>query len=183
MATPRLHHQQTAVLVVDMQEKLLPHMHNHGLLTEQVTRLLTGSNALGLPLLVTEQYPKGLGRTVPQLTGLLSGALCTHEKLKFSACTQPIRETLVRHGIRSVVVCGIEAHVCVLQSCLDLTDNGFLTAVAVDAIGSRRPIDQETAVTRMVQAHVLPTTVESALLEIVHEAGSERFKAVLPVLR
>lgn len=183
MATPRLHDPKTAVLVVDMQEKLLPHMHNHQRLTEQVTRLLQGANALGLAVLFTEQHPKGLGHTVAPLAELLSGAVCRHEKLKFSACTQPIREALARRGIRSVVVCGVEAHVCVLHTCLDLADNGFLAAVAVDAIGSRRPIDQDTAVTRMVQANILPTTVESSLLEFVQEAGSERFKAVLPILR
>lgn len=183
VATIRLQPQHTAVLIVDVQEKLLPPMHDHEKLVAQIKRLLQGANALGLPLLVTEQYPKGLGPTVPQLMPLLSNTVCRHEKLKFSACTQPVRQAMEQHHIRSVVVCGIEAHVCVLQTCLDLVDHGFTPAVVVDAIGSRRTLDRDTAMMRMVQSGVTPTTVESALLELVHEAGGDRFKSVLPVIR
>jgi nicotinamidase-related amidase len=82
-----------------------------------------------------------------------------------------------------VVVCGVEAHVCVLQTCLDLIDAGYVTAVVTDAIGSRRPTDQDAAVQRMIQAGVVPTTVESILMEFVHEAGTPRFKAVLPIIK
>lgn len=183
MAMPRLYPEHSAVLVVDVQEKLLPHMHNAAQVVERVGRLLDGANALGVPVLVTRQYPKGLGQTVPELAGRLKKAVCDQEKLRFSACLEPVREQLVRRGVRSVVVCGIEAHVCVLQTCLDLMDAGFVTAVSLDAIGSRRAEDQAAAVTRMTQAGVLATTAESALLELVREAGGERFKAVLPVIK
>ena len=110
-------------------------------------------------------------------------AVCRHEKLKFSACIEPVREGLARHAARSVIVCGIEAHVCVLQTCLDLLEFGYVTGVASDAIGSRRAADQIAAERRMIQAGVIPTTVESAILELVHEAGSARFKAILPIIR
>jgi nicotinamidase-related amidase len=183
MSVPRLNLEQTALLVVDVQEKLLPHMHNAEQVVRQAGRLVDGANALGLPLLVTEQYRKGLGSTVPELAGRMGPAVCNLEKLKFSACIEPIRKELVNRHIRSVVVCGIEAHVCVLQTCLDLLDAGFIAALALDAIGSRRASDQEPAVQRMVQAGVLPVTVESTLLELVHEAGSSRFKAVLPLIK
>ena len=183
MPVPRLELASTAILVVDIQEKLLPHMHNADDVVRQSARLIDGAKALQLPVLVTEQYRRGLGVTVPELADRLTGAVCNEEKLKFSACVEPIRGRLADLGAQAVVVCGIEAHVCVLQTCLDLTDLGYLVAVAVDATGSRRRVDHETAVMRMVQAGVIPTTVESSLLELVHEAGGERFKAVLPIIK
>ncbi len=183
MGTPRLYAGRTAVLVVDMQEKLLPHMHESQHILAQTQKLLDGANALGVPTLVTQQYPQGLGPTVPQLASRLQQAVGSYDKLTFSACTEPVRETLAKLQARSVVVCGIEAHVCVLQTCLDLADRGLITAVAVDAIGSRRAADCKPAVSRMVHAGILPTTVESALLELVREAGTHGFKAVLPVIK
>jgi len=183
MPIQRLQLGHTALLVVDVQENLLPHMHNADQVVSQVGRLIDGANILEVPVLVTEQYRKGLGLTVPPLAQRLTGAVCNHEKLKFSAWIEPIRTELGRLGVRSVLVCGIESHVCVLQSCLDLADAGYIVAVALDAIGSRRPSDQSAAVERMVQAGIVPTSVESALLELVHEAGTSRFKAILPVIK
>ena len=183
MAPARFQIGQTALLVVDMQEKLLPAIHDEEALVEQVARLIDGANALKLPILVTEQYRKGLGATIPTLADRLGDALCNQEKLKFSACIEPVRAHLADSGVRNVVVCGIEAHVCVLQTCLDLLDNGLIAAVAVDAIGSRRRADLDAAVLRMVQAGVVSTTVESVLLELVHEAGGDLFRAVLPIVR
>jgi nicotinamidase-related amidase len=183
MATPRFVLEHTAILVVDLQEKLLPHMHNAEAVTRQAGRLIDGANALGVPVLVTEQYRKGLGSTVPELASRLTGAACHQEKLKFSACIEPVREILAARGIRAVAVCGIEAHVCVLQTCLDLIDSGYVTAVVSDAIGSRRLTDQQAAERRMIQAGVVPTSVESLLLEWVHEAGTPRFKAILPIVK
>lgn len=183
MAISRLRLDATALLVIDVQEKLLPHMHNAAQVVAQSGRLIDGAKALGVPILVTEQYRKGLGVTVPELGQRLADAVCNVEKLKFSACVEPIREELGRLGVRAVLVCGIEAHVCVLQSCLDLAEAGYIVAVALDAIGSRRSEDHAAAVQRMVQAQIVPTTVESALLELVHEAGTSRFKAVLPIIK
>lgn len=183
MAIPRLQISQTALLVVDVQEKLLPVIHHGEAVARQVGRLIDGATVLRVPILVTEQYRRGLGLTVPALVGKLGQAVCIHEKLKFSACIEPVRAELIKRGIQQVVVCGIEAHVCVLQTCLELVELGYVTAVALDAIGSRRPADQQAAVLRMVQAGIIPTTVESVLFELVHEAGTNRFKAVLPIVK
>ncbi|MFW6061151.1 MAG: isochorismatase family protein, partial [Phycisphaeraceae bacterium] len=177
MAVPRLDAERTAVLIVDVQEKLLPVIDGADQLVAQVGKLLDGADALELPVLVTEQYPKGLGATTPVLAERMTRVSCKPEKVKFSSFVEPVRDELARLGARSVVVAGIEAHVCVLQTCLDLLDGGYTAAVAVDAIASRRPMEKDAAVQRMVQAGVVPTTVESMLLEIVREAGSERFKA------
>ncbi len=183
MAIPRMQLETTAVLVVDMQERLLPHMHDAEGVTRQVARLLDGANALGVPVMVTEQYRKGLGATVPTIAERIGGAVCVAEKLCFSACIDEVQQSLATRGVRSVIVCGIETHVCVLQTCLDLAHRGYLAAVAVDAVSSRRPIDRDVALQRLWQAGAIPTTVESALLELVREAGTDRFKAVLPVIK
>ena len=183
MANVRFQLEHTAVLVVDVQEKLLPHIHNAGQVQQQVGRLIDGANVLGVPVMVTEQYRKGLGATVAGLVEKMSKTSQIIEKTRFSACTDDMRKMLYKNGIRCVIVCGIEAHVCVLQTCLDLVGCGYLTAVAVDAIGSRRELDQTVAVGRMVQAGIVPATVESVLLEIVGEAATDRFKAVLPIIK
>lgn len=183
MAAPRLDNERTALLIVDMQEKLLPVIEDRELLIEQVGKLMDGANALELPILVTEQYPKGLGATVSTIAERMTRVSCRPEKMKFSSFVEPVRDELARLGVRSVVVAGIEAHVCVLQTCLDLLDGGYLPAVAVDAIGSRRRADRDAAVQRMIQAGVVPTTVESMLLEIVREAGGTRFKSILPLMK
>jgi nicotinamidase-related amidase len=185
MTPPRLRAPHTAILVVDIQEKLLPHMHNAPAVAGQTRRLVAGAAALGLPVLATEQYRQGLGQTVPEVADALTQAqgLGPYEKLKFSAWIEPVRAALIERQARSVIVCGIEAHVCVLQTCLDLVDAGYLTAVAMDAIGSRHPADQDAAVLRLTQAGVVPTTVESALLELTREAGTELFRRVLGIIR
>lgn len=183
MAVARFHLDRTALLLVDMQEKLLPHIHDHEMVLDQAGRLLDAANALDLPVLVTEQYRKGLGDTVPALRNRLTSTACIFEKLKFSACIEPVRRELSRRSLTSVVVCGIEAHVCILQTCLDLVERGHTAALAVDAIGSRRSADKNAAIDRMTQAGIVPTTVESVVLELVREAGGARFKAVLPIIK
>ncbi|MCX5660286.1 MAG: isochorismatase family protein [Planctomycetota bacterium] len=195
MPIMRLDPRRTALLVVDIQEKLLPHMHNGPQVQRQAGRLIDGFGVLELPIVVTEQYRKGLGLTVPELATKLAapggggggageaGRVTTFEKLRFSACIEPVRDQLARLGVRSVVVCGIESHVCVLQTCLDLVDLGYVTLVAADAVGSRQAEDQRWALERMLRAGVTPTTVESALLELLQEAGGPRFKAMLAVIK
>jgi nicotinamidase-related amidase len=182
MALPRFDPEHTALVVVDMQEKLLPHMQHAEAVEQQVVRLLDGAQALAVTVAATEQYRKGLGATVPAVAERLAG-VDVHEKLKFSACIEPVRRQLAGAGARGVAICGIEAHVCVLQTCLDFAAAGYPTAVVLDAIGSRRDGDRDAATQRLIQAGIVPTTVESLLLELVREAGTDRFKAVLPLIR
>jgi len=117
-------------------------MHNASDVERQVGRMIDGAAVLGLPVMATEQYRKGLGETVPSVAERLKNAVCVEEKLIFSACIEPVRRGLAERSIRSVVVVGIEAHVGVLQSCLDLLEDGYVVAVAEDAIGSRLAADQ-----------------------------------------
>lgn len=183
MPTPRLDPEHTALLVIDVQEKLLPVIKGRDELVRRVGRVMDGFNALNLPILVTEQYRKGLGETEPGLLRRVSSDGTVIEKLKFSACIEPIRRRLNDLRVRSIVLVGIEAHVCVLQTALDLLDAGYVTAVALDAIGSRRTADQQAAVQRMMQVGVIPATVESVLFELVQEAGTEKFARVRGLIK
>jgi nicotinamidase-related amidase len=184
MAIPRIELGSAALLVIDVQQRLLPVMHNAAAVEAQAVRLIRGCRLMGLPIVVTEQYPKGLGPTTAPVTeALAGGATLIAEKMRFSALVPSVIESLAKHRVTTVLVCGIEAHVCVLQTCLDLMDRGIVPVLVHDAIGSRRPDDQAAAVARLTQAGVVPTTVESALLEMVQEAGTERFKAMLPIIK
>ena len=183
MGTPRIHMDSVGLLVVDVQERLLPHICNHEQVVAQTGKLIDGFAALERPMLVTEQYRRGLGVTVPELQVRLARAECNIEKLQFSACVEPILKKIIDMNLRSVVLAGIEMHVCVMQTALDLLDRGLQVGLAVDACGSRRQNDADTAVMRMVQAGVLPMTVESCLLEMVKIAGSGQFKSVLPIIK
>mgnify|MGYP002624034996 FL=1 len=183
MSMPRFMVGRSALLVVDVQEKLVPAMTDAEQLVASVGKLIDGMHLLKVPVLATEQYPRGLGPTVQPIAQRLASAVCVEEKLKFSACIEPVRAKLTEGRIHSVIVCGIEAHVCVQQTCLDLIQAGYVTGFVVDAITSRKAIDRDTAVQRLTQAGAVPVTVESVLFELMHEAGGEQFKALSKLVK
>jgi nicotinamidase-related amidase len=171
----------TALLVVDMQEKLLKLMAGHERVIWNVRRLIDGATLLGLPIAATEQYPQGLGPTTPELAQRL-GAMPA--KLMFSCreC-QPLLADFQQRGIGKVLVCGIEAHVCVQQTVLDLLADGYRVYLAVDAIGARHEIDYTTALRRMDSAGATLTTTEAALFEWCEVAGTPEFKQISGLVR
>jgi nicotinamidase-related amidase len=166
----------TALLVVDVQEKLVPAIAGHQRVVWNVRRLIDGAKLLGLPVVATEQYPKGLGPTVPELAGRIGAA---PSKLTFSCGGCPeLFEELDGRGIHKILVCGIEAHVCVQQTVLDLLAAGWRVYVAADAVGSRFDLDFQTALRRMDSSGVTLTTTESALFEWCETAGTPQFKEI-----
>jgi nicotinamidase-related amidase len=171
----------TALLVVDVQEKLLPHISGHECLLWNIRRLIDGAHILGMPILATEQYPKGLGPTVPELGECLTDI---PSKLHFSCggCPQ-IFDGLPERGIHKLLVCGIEAHVCVQQTVLDLISHGFHMYVAADSVGSRAANDCEVALRRMDSAGATLTTTEAALFEWCEVAGTPEFKKLSALVR
>lgn len=183
MAVARLDPQRSAVLLVDLQDKLLPVMHEKTTIERRAGRLIQGANVLGVPVLITEQYPKGLGRTVSSIAKQLDAAVCTDEKTRFSACSESVVRLLEKFETKSIVVAGIETHVCVMQTCLDLLERGYTVALCVDAVSSRRPIDKKAAVDRLIQAGVLPATVESVLFELLGDANSPRFRELRTIIQ
>jgi nicotinamidase-related amidase len=171
----------TALLVVDVQEKRVPAIAENARVVWNVRRLIDGAKILGLPILGTEQYPKGLGPTVAELAERL-GPLPS--KLAFSCGGCPeLFEELPGRGVHKILVCGIEAHVCVAQSVLDLLADGWRVYVAVDAVGSRFAVDYRIALGRMDSAGATLTTTEAALFEWCEAAGTPEFREISRLAR
>ena len=171
----------TALLVVDVQEKLVPAIADHARVVWNVRRLVDGAKILGLPVVGTEQYPKGLGPTVGELADRL-GPLPS--KLTFSCGGCPeLFERLQGRGIHKILVCGIEAHVCVQQTVMDLLADGWRVYVAADAVGSRFELDYRTSLQRMDSSGATLTTAEATLFEWCERAGTPEFKQISRLAR
>ena len=177
--------ERTMVLVIDVQEKLLPSIVGGEQVIAAVRELLDGARVFDLPVLVTEQYPKGLGATHATIRAALAESRArVLEKPMFSACADGnVREALLALDRPQIIITGIETHVCVQQTALDLRSRDYDVFVCADAVGSRGRVDHETALDRMRQAGVLVTTVESALFELCERCDTSRFKAMLEVIK
>lgn len=172
----RLNRDTSAVLVIDVQDKLLPLIPNYRHLVREIAFVLDGAAILGVPTFATEQYPKGLGSTTAELARRLPHR---PEKTAFSCCAvQSLIEAFRRDARTTILLVGIESHVCVLNTALDLLDLDFQVVLAVDAISARFPHDHAMALRRMEQAGVVPTTVEAAVFEWCRDAADPKFKQV-----
>lgn len=171
------------MIVIDVQDRLWPVMFEKDRLLENVLRLVKGALILRLPVLVTEQYPKGIGRTLPALTAVLPPEPVL-EKLTFSACGVPeFARALQARGVTQPILCGIEAHVCVCQTCLDLLDAGLRPFVVADAISSRTPENWRLALDRMRAAGAVIVSTEMILFELLERAGTDEFRQILPLVK
>lgn len=178
MKAPRLEEASAGLLVVDVQERFAPVIHEWSSLLDRVGRLIRFFRLLKAPVGVTEQYPKGLGATVPEVREALAGeAAWTLPKTRFSAAGNPELLAPLRGAKRRQwVVCGIEAHVCVQQTVLDLLDEGWAVFVPADAVSSRRAADRDAALARMARAGAVVSTSESLVFEILRDAAHPLFK-------
>jgi nicotinamidase-related amidase len=166
----------TGLLVIDVQEKLVPLIPDSPALLRNVAFLLDGARVLGIPVQATEQYPKGLGATVPDIARRLSER---PDKVAFTCCAVPsIVPNFRAAGRQKIVLAGIETHVCVLQTALDLLALDFQVYIPADAVGSRFRSDHERALDRMERAGAVVTTSETAVFEWVGAAGTPQFKEV-----
>jgi hypothetical protein len=174
----RIDRKECTGLVVDIQDRLFPHMSGKDALLKRCLILLEGLKVLQIPLLVTEQYPSGLGSTIEQVRRVLEPQAII-EKTAFSCCGEPaFRSALVQSGRSSVIICGIEAHVCILQTAVDLLEEGYLPVVVADCTGSRDPADKEIALERMRAEGAVISSCESILFELARVAGTDQFKAI-----
>lgn len=175
----RPHYHQAQALLVDVQERLVPHIHDHEALLGRITVLLQGLLRLQIPIMVTEQYSKGLGPTVAPLQAVLGEHYRPIEKLSFSVLgSTQAHGTIMAQARHTVIVAGVEAHVCVLQTVLDLLAEGNTVVVVDDAVGSRRERDRQVAIERMRTSGAIVTTVESLLFEALVTAEAEAFKDI-----
>ncbi len=179
-----LHRDSAQLVVVDVQERLCRAMDARVLegLVGNISILMETAAELGLPTIATEQYVRGLGETVPQLKEKLT-APCL-EKMTFSCCGgEGFMETLEASGRRQVILTGMESHVCVLQTALDLLANGYVVHLVCDAVMSRRKENWKTALKTMTAAGAVLTSTESAVFQLLRVAGTEEFKKLSKLVK
>lgn len=175
----RIERNNTVALVIDYQEKLVPVMDEKERLIQNSSILLAGLKYLGVPMIVTQQYTKGLGITVQEIREAMESDDYI-DKISFTAFDS------VKEQIRDkkfVIVCGIEAHICVLQTVIDLVEEGFVPVVVEDCISSRKPNDKEVAIRRMLEEGAIVTTYESLLFELLKIAGTEESKRIQRLIK
>ena len=141
------------------------------------------SDVLSLPIAVSEQYPKGLKHTVPEIQEVLSTDATVYAKTQFSMVTEELREILKREKRSQVVLCGIEAHACILQTAMDLMNDGIEVHVPIDAVSSQRQQDSEIALRGMEAAGAVLTTAESTILELIRGSDHPKFKDISGILK
>lgn len=175
--------EETALLIIDIQEKIFRVMLNSEDLIQNAIKLIEGFKILGSPIFVTEQYPKGLGETEQRIKEALKNVIPI-QKMTFSCYgAGDLFEILNYRKIKRVVVAGIESHVCVQQTALDLLANNFQVSLAADACSSRKEIDYSMALERMRKAGVIVTTTEAILFELLNVCGTEEFKKISIIVK
>ena len=174
---------KTGLLIIDIQEKIIKVINDYETVIENTIKLVRGLKVLGLPVFYTEQYPKGLGPTVESIRAELSGNE-PYQKLTFSCYgADDLFGELKRKGITQVVVCGIESHVCVQQTVLDLLANDFQVNLVADAVSSRKIKDYKIAIARMRHYNAEITTTEAVLFELLNECGTDVFKQISKIVK
>jgi len=170
--------ENATALIIDLQEKIVPAISEPERLLERNRFLLDGLAVFDVPVVSTRQYPKGLGETLPEIADAMKNAT-VFDKTTFSClATDEIRAAFVADPRPNVILAGIEAHICVLQTALDLLELGKNVYWVADCVASRNPLDAQIAFERAVQAGVVPTTAESLLFELTQVAGTPQFKQI-----
>jgi nicotinamidase-related amidase len=176
--------EQAALAIVDMQEAFRTSIANFTQTAERIAIMVQGAKLLDLPILVTEQYPKGLGHTAAEIASVLPDGIEIVEKTSFSSCgAGPFRSELERRVTKQVLVCGIEAHICVNQTVHDLLSEGFQVHLLTDCVSSRNLADRKAATRKMQDSGAIFSTVEMALFELMRDAKHEQFKAIQKLIK
>lgn len=173
--TPKLDRERAALVVVDVQEAFRKALPDFEAVARGAGVMVEGSAVLAIPIVVTEQYPQGLGATVPEVAGHLPAGVEPVEKVRFSAAEAT---GFGLAGRDQAIVCGIEAHVCVNQTVLDLLGEGIETHVVSDAVGSRTGANRELGLHKMERAGATLTSIETALFELLRGSDAPEFKRV-----
>ena len=177
-----LQRDRSALVVIDMQERLMPAIAEGEAVARAAGILIEASRQLEVPVVVTEQYPKGLGPTVDAIAGQLPNDATVVEKMTFSAARNhdfaSRLDGLKAAGRDHIVVCGVESHVCVMQTAADLDAQGYTVHIVADACGSRAPASKDAALARFGAMGVSCVTTEMAVFEWLEVAGTPEFKAV-----
>ena len=180
----RLDLTDTMALIVDYQEKLMPAVKDEAEIIKNTEKLVRGLQVLKVPILVSQQYTKGLGMTVPFIRNLFDEPFSYYDKISFS-CYQDkdIRDKIEESGRKTIVVSGAETHICVLQTVIDLADAGYRVVFVENCSGSRKEEDSLAASGRMRREGAVIATYESLLFELLERAEGDRFKQIQAIIK
>lgn len=175
---------QSALVIIDMQEAFRSQISDFTEVAERIAVMAQGAKLLELPIIVTEQYPKGLGHTVAEIKAVLPPDLEIIEKTTFSSCgAQPFQKQLDATGAKQILVCGIEAHICVNQTAHDLLSQNLQVHLLAGCIGARHPGNKRIALRKMQASGAILSSIEMALFELMHDAKHEQFKAIQGLIK
>lgn len=179
----RIYAENTQVMIIDLQEKLLAAMAHKDEVMQKAVMLVKGLKELGIPMLITQQYTRGLGMTDSSILEA-AGTEEYFDKRTFSAYKDEATKAEVdRRGRKDVIVCGTEAHVCVLQTCIDLKDAGYRPILVLDAIASRKDDDKAVGIQRAIQEGILVCNAESLLFELLLDSRSPHFRMISDLVK
>ena len=172
----------TALVVIDLQEKFLPVIHNIKEVISNAEKVIKIFKILKMPIMITEQYPKGLGKTVESISNLIETEPI--EKISFSCFgEEKFLESIGKYNMKNLVLLGIESHVCVLNTAIDAIKRGYVPYVVVDATSSRKKIDYEISLKRMVQENIYLTTSEILFYRLLEKAGTPEFREISKIIK
>lgn len=179
----RINRENSVGIIIDIQERLLPVMVEKEEFLRNSKILIEGLSELGVHLIITQQYTRGLGETVSEVSALISG-FSPIEKTSFSCYDEPaFVEALEEEDSLNVIICGIESHVCVLQTAVDLKEAGYRPVVVFDCVSSRKESDKQLALERYRQEGIMVTSSEAILFELTRTAKSPHFKAISKIVK
>lgn len=173
----------SALIIIDIQGNLAHAMHGKEYLFKHVKQLIKGFTLLQIPILLTEQNPKGLGPTLPEIKELLPD-LIPIPKMCFSCCDEKkFMDALAESGRKQILIAGIESHICVYQTAVSLLEQGYEVEIVLDSIASRFPENKKLAVKKMMDRGIKMTSVEMALFELIKTAEHESFRSIVSIIR
>ncbi len=176
--------EDTMALIVDFQERLVPAIHNNEELLHNTEILIKGLKILNIPMVVTQQYTKGIGMTVSSLAKAVGEDFNYFDKVAFScAGDETVSRKIAAAGKSNIIICGIEAHICVLQTAVDLIDKGYNVILVEDCVGSRRDSDRQAGIRRALKEGAVPATYESILFELTRIAKTDVFKQISALIK
>lgn len=179
----RIHLQDTQLLIVDVQEKFVPHITEYDNLLKNIQILIKGIQALEINITLTEQYPIGLGHTVPEISNLLLN-IKPIEKIEFSCYDSALcQEQLKNNSAKNILICGIEAHICVLQTAIDLKEAGYNPIIILDVVSSRYINNKNIALERYRQENIMISSTESILFELMRTFTHPQAKTVSKLVK
>jgi nicotinamidase-related amidase len=175
---------KASLVVIDIQEAFRHVIPDFTVIAARALTAIWGFQALGLPVLITEQYPKGLGRTAEEILLALPDDFEIFEKTAFSSCgAAPFASKLEELGVSQVVLCGLETHICVNQTAHDLLERGFEVHLLTDCVRSRFERDKRAGLAKMQMSGVVPSSIEMALFELLRDAKHDKFKEIQALIK